>query len=67
VVGGVGLHAVAQRGEDGHYAAEAVELGDEVGEVEGAEEREVAGVCGEEAGLFVLCCGRVSGREDRKG
>lgn len=33
---------VAHRGEDGHDAAEAIELRDEVGQVQGADEREVA-------------------------
>ena len=53
--GGGGAEAVAHGGEDGGEAAEAVEEGDAVGEVVGADEGEVAGVgVVEEADLLVL-------------
>lgn len=44
---------VAHGGEDGQYAAEAVELGDQVGQVQGADQAEVAGFFAEERRLFV--------------
>lgn len=51
----VGVDAVAHGRGDGHEAAEAVHERDEVGEVVGAYEAEVAGVRGvEEVGLLVL-------------
>lgn len=46
--------AVPQRGKDGEDAAEAVELGDEVGQVEGANEGEVAYIGREEEVLLVV-------------
>ncbi|KAK0986829.1 hypothetical protein LTS01_009773 [Friedmanniomyces endolithicus] len=53
--GGGGAEAVAHGREDGGEAAEAVEEGDAVGEVVGADEGEVAGVgVVEEADLLVL-------------
>jgi hypothetical protein len=51
------LDAVAQRREDGHDAAEAVQLRDEVRQVQRAHQREVARVLREEALLLVFGCG----------
>lgn len=55
------VEAVAHGELYAHDAAEAVHEGDQVGEVVGAHEGEVAGVLGvEEAGLLVLGCERMS-------
>lgn len=54
-----GVDAVAHGGGDRHEAAEAVHEGNEVGEVVGADEGEVAGVGrAEESDLLVFGCSR---------